>query len=109
MDDRILVVTGYDQRLGQHRIIAFDMQTWEKWLDEELPVDEHCDMQRPVMAFDGERLAVADFLTYTGMSLRLLIYQNDDMQYMGDYKVQSIRGPWWIRTNEKDSLILTWQ
>lgn len=108
MDEELLVLTGYDFQLSQHRILAFDMETWEPWLNAELPVDEDCGMSQPVIAFDGIRLAVADWLDWDG-SVRVLIYRAEGLQYMGDYRTDLSRTFWGFNNRRKDNLRMTWQ
>ena len=100
----LLVLVSYDQQLQQHRIVAYDLQTHEKWLDGELPVDQIYDMQEPAFAFDGERLAVADFGLSNGF-LRLLIYGPEGLRYMGQYS----SAKYYFDTHLENSLTLTWQ
>lgn len=102
--DNLVVLVSFDQQKQQHRIVAYDLQSHEKWLDAELPVDQDYDMQKPAFAFDGERLAVADFRRGTA-SVQLVIYGPEGMRYMGRYH----NAEYHFDTDIKNSLSLTWQ
>lgn len=111
LDEELLVLTGYDRPLQQHRIIAYHMETWEKWLDAELPVDQNHQMTYPIAAFDGNRLAVAD--RKSGFSsIRLLIFEENGLAYMGELvsEVGWIGWPMWYDSyGEYMGFAMTWK
>ena len=111
LEEGVLAVIGYDSQFQEKRIVAFDMQTWEKWLDASLPADQDYEMVYPVAVYDGTRLAVAD--RKSGYSrIRLLIFTETGLEYMGELIPENDGHSWILRNDYSDGDVgftMAWQ